>query len=153
LYHSTKMPSNYAIGYPRIEKTLLDAITIASDFIKAKIPTTLVKIYANGEKGKEICSKTDKEIEKSLLTAASSMKSVFDVQSKSSSTYIQRWPEAIPEFEVGHFKRLREFMDGKIESTDKKIVFAGDYIGGPFIEGAFTSGMQAAERLHNLFNS
>jgi predicted NAD/FAD-dependent oxidoreductase len=27
------------------------------------------------------------------------------------------------------------------------VVFAGDYLGGPFIEGAVTSGIRAADRL------
>jgi len=29
----------------------------------------------------------------------------------------------------------------------KRITFAGDYLGGPFIEGAITSGIEAADHL------
>ena len=64
------------------------------------------------------------------------------------STHVQRWPEALPMFEPGHFKRLRSFANGEIENPKQALVFAGDYIGGPFVEGAFTSGVRAAERLH-----
>jgi protoporphyrinogen/coproporphyrinogen III oxidase len=58
---------------------------------------------------------------------------------------VRRWPLAIPMFDVGHFLRLQMFMQGKIETG--AIVYAGDYLGGPFIEGAVTTGYDAANRL------
>jgi oxygen-dependent protoporphyrinogen oxidase len=58
---------------------------------------------------------------------------------------VRRWPEALPAFDVGHFKRLATFEQGAIETGN--VVFAGDYLGGPFIDGAITSGLRAAERL------
>ncbi len=64
---------------------------------------------------------------------------------------VYRWQQALPEFDVGHFKRLKAFTEGAIEldkeSKGSNVVFAGDYLGGPFIEGAITSGQQAAQRL------
>jgi len=64
---------------------------------------------------------------------------------------VYRWQQALPEFDVGHFKRLKAFSEGAIEldkeSKGSNVVFAGDYLGGPFIEGAITSGQQAAQRL------
>jgi predicted NAD/FAD-dependent oxidoreductase len=42
---------------------------------------------------------------------------------------------------------LREFEDGLIEDQSQALAFAGDYLGGPYMEGAFTSGMKAADRL------
>jgi protoporphyrinogen/coproporphyrinogen III oxidase len=58
---------------------------------------------------------------------------------------IYRWRHALPEFDVGHFRKLKSFADGEIEAG--RVVFAGDYIGGPFVEGAITSGYDAAKRL------
>ena len=59
---------------------------------------------------------------------------------------IYRWPQALPEFEVGHFHRLQAFANRAIERGGP-IVYAGDYLGGPFIEGAIVSGEAAAARL------
>jgi predicted NAD/FAD-dependent oxidoreductase len=38
-------------------------------------------------------------------------------------------------------------MDGEIEDPVEPLTFAGDYLGGPFIDGAFVSGIKAAMRL------
>ncbi|HZE87352.1 MAG TPA: FAD-dependent oxidoreductase [Methylomirabilota bacterium] len=148
-YKPKATPSNYAIGYPRKEKNPLGAITIVSD---ANKETTLVKLFASGVYGKELCKKSDETIEKTLSTAATASKNIFDISINPTSQHIQRWQEALPHFDVGHFQRLKTFMNGEIESKDERIVFAGDYIGGPFIEGAFTSGIQAAERLEKRFS-
>ncbi len=58
---------------------------------------------------------------------------------------LYRCAEALPEFDVGHFHRLQTFASGAIEAPS--LAFAGDYLGGPFIEGAIVSGEGAAERL------
>lgn len=36
---------------------------------------------------------------------------------------------------------------GDLDLDTDGLAFAGDYLGGPFIEGAFTSGMNAAKKL------
>ncbi len=58
---------------------------------------------------------------------------------------VYRWHEALPEFDVGHLRRLQA-RDGAPPET-AGLVFAGDYLGGPFVEGALRSGVQAAHRL------
>lgn len=98
-----------------------------------------------GASGKQLCKETDNKIDVALSNSATISRKIFSESADPTFRYIQRWEEAIPEFNVGHFQRLKTFIDGEIE-TDA-IVFAGDYIGGCFIEGAFTSGMEAALRL------
>jgi len=146
IYNPKITPPNYAIAYPRKESKTIGAITIVSDIANNKKKNiTLVKLFASGAKGKQLCKESDNSIDSALSKAASISNSIFKGSTDPTSRYIQRWEEAIPEFNVGHFQRLKAFMDGEIE-TDK-IVFAGDYIGGSFIEGAFTSGVEAATRL------
>jgi protoporphyrinogen/coproporphyrinogen III oxidase len=140
-------PHTYAIAYPRKEGLPLTAMTVLSDLSpKADV----VKLYASGVAGKELCKKSDKAIESTLSSAVSLN---FEAARKSGKWRVQRWAEALPEFEVGSLKQLRTFVDGEIEAKNEPLVFAGDYIGGPFIEGALTSGMRAAKRLDKVIHA
>jgi len=132
-----------------VEGKRIGAVTIVSDCSRnPKKKVTLVKLYASGLYGRKLCGMKDDAIDKILTTDAKTGISLVDTSLGPTFRYIQRWYEAIPEFNQGHFKRLYDFKNGKIEQENDKIAFAGDYLGGPFIEGAFTSGINAAERLH-----
>lgn len=58
---------------------------------------------------------------------------------------VQRWPEALPRFEVGSLRRRP--LPAWAPSGAPGLVLAGDYLGGPYLEGAWLSGCAAAERL------
>lgn len=142
MQRSEPLPT-YAYAYPAAEGKPIVAMTVSSDLSPV---ASMVKVYASGMASKELIHKSDDEVHTILTTPMP-----LDVSQafKAGEWRMQRWQEAIPEFDVGHLHKLRRFVDGKIEDSNSNIVFAGDYIGGPFIEGAFTSGMQAAERLHD----
>jgi oxygen-dependent protoporphyrinogen oxidase len=138
--------ATYAIAYPRVEKQPVAAMTILSDTSSV---ANMIKVYASGSIGKDIIQKSDKEIH-NIITKPLSVD--LTTALKSGEWRVQRWYEAIPEFKVGHLRNLRSFANGEIETPNSKIVFAGDYLGGPFMEGAFTSGIEAAMRLHEQFD-
>jgi oxygen-dependent protoporphyrinogen oxidase len=56
--------------------------------------------------------------------------------------HVHRWPLAIPRFTVGHVANVSKFKVATQESPG--IAFAGDYLTGPYIDGAVRSGLQAA---------
>jgi oxygen-dependent protoporphyrinogen oxidase len=60
------------------------------------------------------------------------------------NTYVFRWNNALPRVPVGFFRGLCEFLNTR---ASKRIELAGDYIGGPCIEGAVVSGNSAAQRV------
>lgn len=135
-------PHTYAIAYPREASQPLAAITVSSDLSPE---TDSVKLYGSGSIGKKLCTLTDDAIE-SLLSGATKLDVI--AARHDSAWRVKKWQEAIPEFSVEHLERLQSFASGNIEDTEVALVFAGDYIGGPLIEGAFTSGLMAADRLH-----
>lgn len=139
-----------AIALPRKEGVDLSAITVSSEPRTDQKALTIVKAYASGTIGAKLCREPDEAIAKTLSKAAQPIqKTVLASKSLPLATHIQRWPEALPLFDVGHFERLRSFENGEIEDAHHAITFAGDYLGGPFMEGAFTSGLNAAMRLHS----
>lgn len=58
---------------------------------------------------------------------------------------VQRWPEALPRFEVGSLRRRP--VPAWAPSDLPGVVLAGDYLGGPYLEGAWLSGEAAARLL------
>jgi protoporphyrinogen oxidase len=58
---------------------------------------------------------------------------------------IHRWPAMLPHFEPGHLRRLAGFLGRADRSA--RLAFCGDYLVGPHLEGALTSGMRAASEV------
>ncbi len=139
-----------AVAFPRLEDNDLAAITLSpeQDIASKEFKVSGLKMYASGAIGKHLAQKSDEQIihffERKLAPARDQF---LREGATPLSTRIQRWPEVIPHFDVGHLARLRAFHDGAIENNTVPLVFAGDYIGAPYIEGAFTSGVAAANRL------
>ncbi|MDO9458934.1 MAG: FAD-dependent oxidoreductase [Alphaproteobacteria bacterium] len=68
-----------------------------------------------------------------------------ETKGKIEKVIVQRWPEAIPKFEVGRIKKIRAFQE--VSRQQNQIFFCGDYLNGPFTEPALTSGLEAAAML------
>ncbi len=143
-YEQKHIQGDKGIAFPRREGIELAAVTAEP----GKNRLAAVKTFASGTIGHQLCKESDETIIQKLTRAMEPAHSAVLVGDPDPlAIHIQRWPEALPFFDVGHFKRLRAFENGEIEDPNQPVVFAGDYLGGPFMEGAFTSGVRAAKRL------
>lgn len=150
-YRQEQTLGDKGIAFPRQEGINLAAITLSPEPGASGPALATLKTYASGAVGKQLCSESSETIIQTLTNAMEPAREMVLVDNpKPIAVHVQQWLEALPMFDVGHFKRLRAFENGEIEDQDQAIVFAGDYIGGPFMEGAFTSGTQAAKRLNDI---
>lgn len=142
---STKQPA-YAVAYPSVENNQIAAFTSVTNINEKGQAVEVIKTYASSHSGDRLSRASEEQIISELYPPESLGNRIVE-KSAMLDVYVQKWAEALPEYNVGHMKLLKSFNDGNIESSDSKLVFAGDYLGGPFIEGAITSGFQAADRL------
>jgi len=141
-FRRDKLTKAQGIAFPRSEGKSITAVVSETSVDSQGRFVEAVKMYANNKTAQQLLKQPKALVETMLKDASgTSQKSLI----KEQPDYTQLWPEALPEFNAGQLKKLRDFRDGKIE--DGSLVFAGDYLGGPFMEGAFTSGIEAAERL------
>lgn len=147
-YSQAQTIGDKAIAFPRREQSILSTITVAPEPSSDTQVYATVKTYASGADADKLMQLSDGQLAKKLVDATALVRDhVLIGDPQPVATHIQRWREALPYFDVGHFKRLQQFEGGKIENPNQPLTFAGDYLGGPFMEGAYTSGVQAAERL------
>lgn len=59
--------------------------------------------------------------------------------------HVQRWARALPEFDAGYVTRLQSLNTP--EALPTTMALAGDFMTGPYVDGAVRSGAAAAERL------
>jgi oxygen-dependent protoporphyrinogen oxidase len=148
IYKTDRVVGSKSIAFPREEGLDLSSLTVASGIDSKGVPRVTIKTYASGAATKKLIHLSDKKLVEHFTKSTELIRSEIKIHKQAPlDVQIQRWTEALPLFDVGHLQRLHVFEVGKIESQDKPVVFAGDYIGGPFMEGAFTSGVHAAERL------
>ncbi|WP_166459522.1 protoporphyrinogen/coproporphyrinogen oxidase [Amycolatopsis pithecellobii] len=86
---------------------------------------------------------SDGELGQFVIDSARRMPQLSTLLRSGSVVGLARWPEALPVFDVGHLKKVRSWRSRNSGS----LVFAGDYLRGPYLEGAVRSGLEAAARL------
>jgi oxygen-dependent protoporphyrinogen oxidase len=140
----------YGIFYSRCEVENLAAVVIQSGRDPNQLPPgrDSIKLFSSGPAARKLLDKDDAFIKDSLLADLHRTGFPYNPEGHILFSRVNRVPLATPEFDVGYYQRLKSFAEGEIEAG--RIVFAGDYLSGPFIEGAITSGLKAANKLMQL---
>lgn len=137
----------YDVFWTAGETQYLAAATFHSAQSTSRTPpeANVIELFSSHLGAQQLLGQDDQAIH-DLLWAEFQRLRIWDhVGDEHTSFSVRRWPQALPMFDVGHFRRLAAFEHDEIETG--AISFAGDYLGGPFIEGAITSGISAADRL------
>jgi oxygen-dependent protoporphyrinogen oxidase len=137
----------YGILFPRRETPFLASATVQTIKDPGSAPRgrDVICLHLSGPAAAALRQYDDATLARLMLADLRRLVPRYDPEPQLIFQRIFRCPEALPLFDVGHFRRLAAFADGAIEAGP--LVFAGDYLGGPFVEGAIVSGEQAAARL------
>jgi oxygen-dependent protoporphyrinogen oxidase len=141
----------YGAFFPRRETPFLAAATLPTvkDPRFAPPDRDVICLRLSGRAAAALRECADDTLACLMLAELRRLAPDFDPAARRVFQRLYRCAEALPEFNVGHFHRLQAFASGAIEQP--ALAFAGDYLGGPFIEGAIVSGERAAERLLDHF--
>jgi oxygen-dependent protoporphyrinogen oxidase len=151
-----RLPTDlFSVYFPRDEtslKCLAAAVILgAKQGRRGLADRDVVSLYSSGPAGKQLLFENDAVIRARLLSDARQVDLLRFPDQDELFYRVYRWPEALPEFQTGYLKHLAAFTESRIASG--RVVFAGDYLTGPFIEGAVGSGIDAANRLRAALES
>jgi protoporphyrinogen/coproporphyrinogen III oxidase len=138
----------YGLLFPRAESTHLGLASVASAAHlprRAKDGNDLLGLYASGAGGRRLLAADDRDAVAAMLDDVRRAGAAYDPGRDVLFERVHRWQAAVPEFPAGHLCRLGAFL--REAPWPPRLAFAGDYLGGPSIEGAVTSGVRAADRL------
>jgi protoporphyrinogen/coproporphyrinogen III oxidase len=153
LNQKTNIPQFYGLYYPAAADGTkpIAAVAVQSNrFPGQGLPDrSAVSIYSSAAFSRGLFDKPDEEIKRIILhTLGSSYPfSSQDLPGSILQSMIIRIDPALPVFNVGYIKKLAQYYGTLIHHLPPGAAFAGDYMGGPHIEGAVIAAQQAAARL------
>lgn len=139
----------YGVFFPRREPQTryLAAATIESAKDPMQLPPDrdVVGLFSSDLAARQLRGKDQDFILSALLADLGQLGSAYALDRVRLFHKGYDWAPAVPHFGAGYFRRLNAFKNRQV--GPRRVVFAGDYLGGPFIEGAVTSGLDAADQL------
>lgn len=102
----------------------------------------LLNVYLSSHGAEETSNVPDAELANIVLRRVNELLDSPMWAKSAVVQHIHRWPLAIPRFTVGHVVNVSKFKASTLELPG--IAFAGDYLSGPYIDGAVRSGLEAA---------
>jgi protoporphyrinogen oxidase len=106
---------------------------------------TLLCAWLHEEFAKTIMEKSDEEIFEAVKSEMVNVCPWFSSVDQLENHDLERWIDAMPKFSHGHLKRVSNFMeDGQ---GAQNVFFCGDYMNGPWTEGALRNGERVAQQV------
>ncbi len=154
LNRGTSTPSYYGLYYPAAGARTIAAVAIQSNTITSRTPPdrSIISVYASPAWSRELCKKPDEEIGSVIISklAYSYPFSTQDLPGSVLSSRLIRIEPALPLFDVGYIGTLRSFHESIADDLPPGLFFAGDYLGGPHMEGAIISARAAVANMQRF---
>jgi oxygen-dependent protoporphyrinogen oxidase len=111
----------------------------------------LALVTASGGWSRAHLETSDEIVEKDLLGLLQRLHP--GSSSAVSFSTVRRYRQAFPRFDVGRYREIARFrkVQRDLRAGGRRLYFAGDYLVGPSLEGAVTSGFRAADQIARDF--
>jgi oxygen-dependent protoporphyrinogen oxidase len=123
----------YAVSIPRVEGRSAATISFHDYFDPSRVSDGKGMLTITGG-GSEVTA--DKLIEE--------LRELYLLQSESME--VNEWTSGMPKFPPGRYRQITEFQR---RDRRPRLLFCGDYLLGPFVEGAVTTARRAAETVRS----
>jgi protoporphyrinogen oxidase len=162
ILHRTEYASSISIAF-RVKRSLLPEIAVVwvpfvenpciSGYVNEAMKgeelvhgdETLLCVWLHEAFAKTLLNKSDQEIfeavKPELLKVCPWVNNIDQLHNYD----LERWVAAMPKFSHGHLKRMSEFMN--VGQGANNIFLCGDYLNGPWTEGALRNGERVAEQV------
>lgn len=135
------------LGYvvPSVEKKKIVGCTFSSIKFPGRTQGSaaiLLRAFLGGKASRELLESTDEEI---LKTVYSEMSKQLGISAEPFSTLISRWPESIPQYRVGHLKRVENIFDAL--KSFPGLYFTGNAYKGTGIPDCIRHASQTADQI------
>jgi oxygen-dependent protoporphyrinogen oxidase len=125
-------------------QTPINAITISSEKFNYRSPEkySIVRASIGGSRNPELLSNPDSVL---INIVHSELERIFKKSLQPIHTDLQRWPRAVPIFEVGHQTKVQSILT----ALPNRLTLAGNYLKGTGIPDAIKSAKRAVSALYD----
>lgn len=146
--HDTRLidhPLNaFGLVIPAIEKRRILSVSFLNRKFPDRAPPdkVVLRTFLGGALQPEMMELNDGQL---VETALSELRSIFGVRSEPEFAVVARYPQAMPQYHVGHLDRVARIA--KLLAPTPWIALAGNTLGGVGLPDSILSGEKAAERI------
>ncbi|MEV5146911.1 FAD-dependent oxidoreductase [Streptomyces sp. NPDC052727] len=146
--HRRVASPTHGVMFPGGRDKLVAAVTVASRRGSPELPPgdDILQVFSTENAARKWQDMSDQDILESVGRALERIgDGALDPRRDIGALNVCRWDEALPKFRPGYLRLLRDLQPW-LESPGR-VKIAGDYLSGPFIEGAVATGKVAADAL------
>ena len=135
-------PDGFGFVVPAIEQRKIIACTFSSLKFSGRAPegTILTRVFLGGALQERMMSLGDSEM---IAAAREEFQALLGVSAEPILTHVERWPDAMPQYAVGHLGRVAEIE--RRAAALPGMAIAGSALRGVGVPDCVHSGEQAAE--------